>query len=317
MLDGRVKTLHPRVHAGILARRDEPAHLAALEMHAIPDDRPRRRQPVSVPRNGREARLHARRRGREHRHRRADDGARRREELAARRRRRRPSRLRCVARRARGERTRAVGADALRARAQGVLAHGVLRWRDLELAHRARSGWRRGRVSRPLQPAGDQGAGPALRRESAPAGRTLPRRTSRRGHARDVPPVAGQGSLVQQPCRCRCGVGMREDARRRGEDRGLRDRQARESVRRRGCRLAARRVRQGVRDRPGLRIRRHHRVQPARRRVDDRSGGRAVPRGADRTGLHAGCARGDRPEEERPRARGGAAVAHPSSRSST
>ncbi|MEO8304284.1 MAG: bifunctional phosphoribosylaminoimidazolecarboxamide formyltransferase/IMP cyclohydrolase, partial [Betaproteobacteria bacterium] len=36
MLDGRVKTLHPKVHAGILARRDFPAHAAALEMHAIP-----------------------------------------------------------------------------------------------------------------------------------------------------------------------------------------------------------------------------------------------------------------------------------------
>ena len=31
MLDGRVKTLHPKVHAGILARRDVPAHAAALE----------------------------------------------------------------------------------------------------------------------------------------------------------------------------------------------------------------------------------------------------------------------------------------------
>jgi phosphoribosylaminoimidazolecarboxamide formyltransferase/IMP cyclohydrolase len=30
MLDGRVKTLHPRIHAGILARRDLPAHLAAI-----------------------------------------------------------------------------------------------------------------------------------------------------------------------------------------------------------------------------------------------------------------------------------------------
>ena len=36
MLDGRVKTLHPKVHAGILARRDLPAHAAALEMHGIP-----------------------------------------------------------------------------------------------------------------------------------------------------------------------------------------------------------------------------------------------------------------------------------------
>ncbi len=30
MLDGRVKTLHPKIHAGLLARRDAPAHMAAL-----------------------------------------------------------------------------------------------------------------------------------------------------------------------------------------------------------------------------------------------------------------------------------------------
>jgi phosphoribosylaminoimidazolecarboxamide formyltransferase / IMP cyclohydrolase len=30
MLDGRVKTLHPRVHAGLLARRDSEAHMAAI-----------------------------------------------------------------------------------------------------------------------------------------------------------------------------------------------------------------------------------------------------------------------------------------------
>lgn len=35
MLDGRVKTLHPRIHAGILARRDDPAHMAALTDHDI------------------------------------------------------------------------------------------------------------------------------------------------------------------------------------------------------------------------------------------------------------------------------------------
>jgi phosphoribosylaminoimidazolecarboxamide formyltransferase/IMP cyclohydrolase len=36
MLDGRVKTLHPKVHGGILARRDIPEHAAALERHGIP-----------------------------------------------------------------------------------------------------------------------------------------------------------------------------------------------------------------------------------------------------------------------------------------
>jgi len=35
MLDGRVKTLHPKVHAGILYRRDEPAHVQALESHDL------------------------------------------------------------------------------------------------------------------------------------------------------------------------------------------------------------------------------------------------------------------------------------------
>jgi phosphoribosylaminoimidazolecarboxamide formyltransferase/IMP cyclohydrolase len=35
MLDGRVKTLHPRVHGGLLARRDMPAHMAALAEHQI------------------------------------------------------------------------------------------------------------------------------------------------------------------------------------------------------------------------------------------------------------------------------------------
>ncbi|MES2958077.1 MAG: bifunctional phosphoribosylaminoimidazolecarboxamide formyltransferase/IMP cyclohydrolase [Pseudomonadota bacterium] len=35
MLDGRVKTLHPRIHGGLLARRDQPAHMAALQAHGI------------------------------------------------------------------------------------------------------------------------------------------------------------------------------------------------------------------------------------------------------------------------------------------
>jgi phosphoribosylaminoimidazolecarboxamide formyltransferase/IMP cyclohydrolase len=35
MLDGRVKTLHPKIHAGILARRSDPAHQAALLEHGI------------------------------------------------------------------------------------------------------------------------------------------------------------------------------------------------------------------------------------------------------------------------------------------
>ena len=35
MMDGRIKTLHPGVHAGILARRDRPEHMAALSEHRL------------------------------------------------------------------------------------------------------------------------------------------------------------------------------------------------------------------------------------------------------------------------------------------
>ncbi|PWF23126.1 bifunctional phosphoribosylaminoimidazolecarboxamide formyltransferase/IMP cyclohydrolase [Corticimicrobacter populi] len=35
ILDGRVKTLHPRIHGGLLARRDDPAHMATLDEQGI------------------------------------------------------------------------------------------------------------------------------------------------------------------------------------------------------------------------------------------------------------------------------------------
>ncbi|MFY9341840.1 MAG: bifunctional phosphoribosylaminoimidazolecarboxamide formyltransferase/IMP cyclohydrolase [Planctomycetota bacterium] len=35
MMDGRIKTLHPKVHGGLLGRRDVPGHLAAMEKHGI------------------------------------------------------------------------------------------------------------------------------------------------------------------------------------------------------------------------------------------------------------------------------------------
>jgi phosphoribosylaminoimidazolecarboxamide formyltransferase/IMP cyclohydrolase len=35
MLDGRVKTLHPKIHGGLLARRDSAEHMAAIEAHGI------------------------------------------------------------------------------------------------------------------------------------------------------------------------------------------------------------------------------------------------------------------------------------------
>src|SRR5579884_349235 len=35
MMDGRVKTLHPKVHGGLLGVRDNPEHVAAMEQHGI------------------------------------------------------------------------------------------------------------------------------------------------------------------------------------------------------------------------------------------------------------------------------------------
>ena len=35
IMDGRVKTLHPKIHGGLLARRDDAAHVAAMHAHAI------------------------------------------------------------------------------------------------------------------------------------------------------------------------------------------------------------------------------------------------------------------------------------------
>src|SRR5258708_1831204 len=35
MMEGRVKTLHPKVHGGILARRDKPEHVASMKQHGI------------------------------------------------------------------------------------------------------------------------------------------------------------------------------------------------------------------------------------------------------------------------------------------
>lgn len=35
MLDGRVKTLHPKIHGGILGRRDLPEHVAQMQTHGI------------------------------------------------------------------------------------------------------------------------------------------------------------------------------------------------------------------------------------------------------------------------------------------
>ena len=74
MLDGRVKTLHPRVHGGILADRRVPAHMETLAGMEIETVRPRRGEPLPV-RGDREIRCRAGRRRGTDRHRRPRHGA--------------------------------------------------------------------------------------------------------------------------------------------------------------------------------------------------------------------------------------------------
>src|SRR5438445_1803021 len=37
ILDGRVKTLHPAIYAGLLAKRDKPEHMSTLAEHQLPE----------------------------------------------------------------------------------------------------------------------------------------------------------------------------------------------------------------------------------------------------------------------------------------
>ncbi len=102
ILGGRVKTLHPRLHAALLARRADPEHMATLEREGI--------EPIDLvcvnlyPFEETVAahEVDPRGRGREHRHRRADDDPRRRQEPRGRRRDRQTGVLRRGLRRAGG-----------------------------------------------------------------------------------------------------------------------------------------------------------------------------------------------------------------------
>ena len=55
MLDGRVKTLHPKVHGGLLFIRGNANHEAAVREHGILPDRSGRGESVSVRANRRQA----------------------------------------------------------------------------------------------------------------------------------------------------------------------------------------------------------------------------------------------------------------------
>ena len=174
MLDGRVKTLHPRIHGGLAGGHAEAGAPRAARGARHRAVRPRRRQPVPVPRDGCVGRRR-RRRDREDRHRRARDGARRRQELRV------------------GGRRR--GSVAIPGRSLDEL-----RARGRALARHAASGSRRprSRTPRPTTPR-SPGGSPSRRRRT-----TLPGvRGPRVGEGRR-PPLRGEPAPARRPL-SRCG----------------------------------------------------------------------------------------------------------------
>jgi phosphoribosylaminoimidazolecarboxamide formyltransferase/IMP cyclohydrolase len=99
--------------------------------------------------------------------------------------------------------------------------------------------------------------------------------------SRRVHTTAGQGTLVQQHRRCGRCVGMR--AQLRGD--GVRHRQACEPLRSRGGVRSRRRVCEGAEDRPDVGVRGNHRVQPGDRRCDRWGNCAHVRRSRHRTGV--------------------------------
>ena len=158
-----------------------------------------------------------------------------------------------------------------------------------------------------------ESAGDALRRESASARGVLRRagrrggrcrggcrgelRSGRGGERRDGEAAPGQGAVVQQRGRYRRRPRMREELR----GACLRDRQACEPLRGGDRERHSPCVRSCVRHRPDLRVRRHHRVQPPAR-CGDRGGHRraAVRRGRHRPPHRSRGARAARGQGERP-----------------
>ena len=267
MMEGRVKTLHPLVHGGILARRDQPEHLAAAAEHGIGliDVVAVNLYPFAACRG--ESGHAVRRAGRGDRHRRPEHGPRGGQEFPRRPGRGLARRLRAGARRAR----RAGGA--LAARSGSISPAPPSRTRRRTTA-RSRPRSRRSRCRRRAPPfatterivgasrlvlALREAARPSLRREPAPAGgvvRGCGRRAWRRRRA------AGQGAVVHQPARPRLG---RAD-RRRVHRAGGRRHQAHQPVRRGDRRHDRRSLRARARCRRAGGLRRHRRAQSADRR---------------------------------------------------
>ena len=293
MMDGRVKTLHPKVHGGLLAIRDNAEHAAAMADARHPADRSAGGQPLSVRGDGREGRR-LRRLHREHRHRRAGDDPRRRQEPRRRRRRRRAGRttpplLAELA--ANGGATTLALRKKLAAKAYARTAAydaAISNW----FAERARrSGAGVPRLRRPAR------RGAALRREPAPERGVLPHaRAARRRRHRAA--GAGQAALLQQHQRHRRGLRMRRRVRSQAAP-------PRCAIIKHAnpCGVAeGGEPRRGLPQGAGLRfhlgVRRHRRAQPHARRRGRARHHRDFHRGDHRAGRHRRGDRDRRGEEE-------------------
>ncbi len=242
ILDHRVVTLHPKIHGGLLADPTKESHRADMAEYGIEaidlvvcNLYPFASNPsIELIDIGGPAMVRA--------------GG---EEPRVRRRGRQPGGLQRGARRA---------PRRWRDQCRHQTSSGGRRVRpDRRLRRPDRDLVRRRRAARPHAPVADQGAVVALWREPSSERRPLSRRgasqlVGRRCAARR------QGDELSQLVRHRSGVAARAAIRRAG----VRRREARQSVRRRGQRRHHRRVRQGQRMRPGQRVRRHRRARIGR-----------------------------------------------------
>ena len=275
MMDGRLKTLHPRVHGGLLAIRAEPAHQAAMIANDIaPIDL------LVVNLYPFEATLRARRlvrrHDREHRHRRPGDDPRRGQEPRRRRRDRRCRRLSRAARGIAAARRRRRSLAFRRRMAQKAYARtaaydaAISNW----LARETRRD--RAEVARLRR----QARFSALRYGENPHQRAAfyarpPRRAPGVATARQV---QGKELSYNNINDTDAAYELRRRVRSR-RTRRSRDHQARQPLRRRARRDARRGLREGARLRSRLGLRRRRRAQPAARRGERRArSSRSSPR---------------------------------------
>ena len=298
MLDGRVKTLHPKVHGGILARRDLPAHAAALEKHAIPTidlvvvNLYPFRETVAKPGCTLEDAIEN-----------IDIGG--------------PAMVRSAAKNWRDVGVVVDPADYAPLLSELETGGALSVATRFALARKAFSHTAAydGAISNWLTARSPDGAAAAFPdRFNVQAVKVQDLRYGENPHQqaafyREDPPAAGTISNYRQLQGKELSYNNIADAdaawecvKTFGEPACVIVKHANPC----GVAMAASLVdayQQCLRDRPCVRVRRHHRVQPAGRPADARGRRRAVRRGADRAVVHGGRARRHRAEEERPGAR--------------